>query len=334
MIRTICFAVAILAFSSTSNAEETPLPQWGATPPLTIDITAGSTANQYASVAMYRWDPVRQVGVRVETYAIPAYPMIPVGPPGSGGGGSVDPNSASGTSTDRGGATVYRGGTTTFPEIIVRAHRWWGGIGRIGYTLIDSYERFQALRNSNQAKCNAAMIQFEHNQCDDDDGTEQAPQTGCSNSVSPGATDNFVGNSTPGSYGIFRNACNRHSSCIHQVGVNRSSCDTALRQDMERQCNDFFPAGGFPGSNVPPSVYQNLNVGCQLQTLAYTDHGPLAGDSSMVALLAWYSQNTGGQALGGWFQADSMPASDAAWAEAQRQSRCKQARDLHDQFCN
>jgi hypothetical protein len=322
MFKKIFAALVVLSLSTASDAQQTLLPQWG-TPPSPISLTANPTATQYASVAMYRWDPARQVGVRIETYAIPAYPLIPVGPPGSGGGGVVDPNAASGT--DRDAPIAYRG-TTSFPEIIVRAHRWWGGIGRLGVTLIDSYERIQAVRESLAAQCNSAQMEMQRFQCDADDG--DPPASGCGS-----VPNGFVGGTTASASQMFANACTLHSACLRVPGESSVFCGVQLQSEMKRACDLFYPISGIPGSSIPVSTFQNLNNGCRLQADVYaTGDIPAQSADAIALLVTWYGNNMG-QVLGSWARPDNMPTSPAAVEEARRQAKCKAAQEKVDRYC-
>ncbi len=320
MFRILCFSFVMLAISNSSHAEKQLLPQWGAAQPLTINITASPLVTEYASVAMYRWDASRQVGVLVETYAIPGLPMIPVNP--RGGGGYIDPNSVG--STDRYAGDVSTNDTTSFPPIIVRGHRFWLGMMRLGYTMIDSYERYRAVRESNLAQCADAQRDRDRLQCDDDDGDEP-PQLDCG-----AASNGFVVDTAPAAAGIFSNACSVHASCIRQFGASRSNCASRFRSAIESQCDTYYPTAGFPGGSFPPSEYRILNEGCRLQAIAYSVPG--IGDAGLVAFGIWLGQYSN-SALLDPMTVDTLPVSDTNWNEGQHRADCKDAGDREARFC-
>ncbi len=320
MSRIFCVALLLLASFNDCVAGTDS----NASFPLNITVTANPTTAGYASVAMYRWDANLQAGVLVETFSIPGLPSIPVDPPGSGGGGIIIPNSAGGS--DRNGAIQLRA-TTRFPRIIVRGHPLWFGIGRLGVTLIDSYERIQAVRESNAVQCLDGQRRLDRFQCDVDDG-DPAP-TGCGS-----APNGFVGDTVPAASQIFANACTIHSSCIRRLGASIASCASTLGYEMDRLCDAFYPIEGIPGSTIPVATYRNLNGGCHLQTDVYVMAGWSATivDTAIAALRAWVQTFRGGD-LGAWAQGDNLPTGPAAYAEAQRQTKCKDARDIVNQFC-
>lgn len=321
MLRMMLLAILVLGFSSTTIAQDNPFDRTGNTPPLSIDISTNPNATQYASIVIYRWDAARQVGVLVEGFAVPAYPIIPVDPPGSGGGGGpMDPDSVAGGVRSASPSTH----ATSFPPIIVRGHRWWPNLRRLGYTLIDSYERIRSLAEGNLKRCGDAQRQRDFLRCEANDGYEPA-QIDCG-----GVPNGFVADTAPAAANIFSSACRTHASCIRTVGASRANCARNFRTALEQKCDAFYPPGGFPGSALPPSEYQRLNDGCRIQAGLYSVYD--IGDAPMVAMYVWLTNNSV-PALIDTMPARDLPVSNENWTEAEHRAACKKAGDDELRYC-